>query len=804
MPLRSILPRMFHRRLFLLACAAGAVYGALALQGARLTLARGAELRARAEDRLINRTWLPTVRGRILDRKGRILAQDKPSYDLTVGYTAITGEWARARSWSAARRAARHRWAEMSESQRRELADRLRPAYDRHLAEAWAYAGRELGLPATDLDARRADVIASVTARHEAVTRARRESALAKARATLKPDEVLTVAQAREIDRQASGPIREQTAAHSVAARLSDEVALRLDIALAEQVEIELGEGPDGEIVRDRVERLPEFRLRDVGEREYPLETIGVEIDRRSFPGPLAAESPMLYRADGVAVQVIGWMRDGVRAEDAGARAERLRVDAELRELARDEDGVDRGEYREFDRVGHSGVEASMEHDLRGLRGRRIRHLDTGAVSVTPAEPGRDVRLTIDALLQARIQAVMSPELGLGLVQPWNASPRLNADGTPNPAYLPPGTPLAGACVVLEIDTGDVLAMVSTPTFSRRDLREEPDRVFASRHGQAFLNRAIARPYPPGSIAKALVLAGASVRGVYAPGDRIACHGHLFPGDENVFRCWIFKRTQGAARVTHSAQFGHDLNAPEALMVSCNIFFYTLGMKLGPAGIAGVYRDFGVGAAWDLGIGQEYPGAVGGAPRGTTSEGTWSLTAADAAQMGIGQGPVDWTPLHAADAYATLARAGVRVTPRVVVGRPTRTPDPPEVPLTPDVLREAMEGLGRSVNDERGTGHHILLDADTRETTFNAPGVWVWGKTGTAAGQEVIDPDGDGPEPGTLRQGDHSWYVILVGRHGERPLYAVAVLMEYAGSGGKVSGPIANQVVYALMAEGYL
>ena len=93
----------------------------------------------------------------------------------------------------------------------------------------------------------------------------------------------------------------------------------------------------------------------------------------------------------------------------------------------------------------------------------------------------------------------------------------------------------------------------------------------------------------------------------------------------------------------------------------------------------------------------------------------------------------------------------------------------------------------------------------------------VWGKTGTAEAPKIPVRSGDDlyaqalphsdlPEGvRALRAGDHSWFVVLVGRAGEnRPRFAIAVMMEYAGSGGKVSGPIVNQIIYALKAESYL
>jgi cell division protein FtsI/penicillin-binding protein 2 len=147
-------------------------------------------------------------------------------------------------------------------------------------------------------------------------------------------------------------------------------------------------------------------------------------------------------------------------------------------------------------------------------------------------------------------------------------------------------------------------------------------------------------------------------------------------------------------------------------------------------------------------------------------------------------------------------------------------------------VREAMAGLRLAVGDERGTGHHLTIADGVKEPHFNLPGVTIWGKTGTASAPALYAPAGvksgdvlyresmdplvlgiqtDNPTLRTpqgrrvLRFGDHSWFVVLVGREGEeRPRFAVSVMMEYAGSGGKVSGPIVNQILWALRAEGYL
>ena len=114
-----------------------------------------------------------------------------------------------------------------------------------------------------------------------------------------------------------------------------------------------------------------------------------------------------------------------------------------------------------------------------------------------------------------------------------------------------------------------------------------------------------------------------------------------------------------------------------------------------------------------------------------------------------------------------------------------------------------MEGLRRAVS-EGGTGHHITYSPGDRENIFNAEGVTIWGKTGTAQAPD-LDLDGDGNIQDSEKGFDHAWFVGLVGPDDtKRPMFALAVIVEYGGSGGRVAGPIANQIIHALQDEGYL
>jgi len=787
---------MFHRRLLIIM---GLVVAGLSLpliQTARLTTTRHEELLRTAESRLVTRQWTPSVRGNIVDRKGRILAQDRPSYDVAIDYDVLKGTWAAKKAEELAR-SNRVQWSELGPEQRKTLVANLTALLDARVESGMAELARVSSVERSKLDTFAQASVREVDQLYDSIRDRRRQEMIRDAvkSADGAPDRVLTEDELKKIEIAAAKPIAEQQRAVSVLKRISDTTAFELELLSEGKVELAgaadlLDSLPDPDKLM--IARLPGVRVLDTGDRSYPLDSLTVTLDRARFPMPMRSDTTIEVPVEGVGGHILGWMRSRVFQEDQERRRIQIANDPAFASRVLTSAGVDRGEYRERDRVGSSGVEATMEHRLRGLRGLRTQHLDRisqpDEIEMLDASSGGTVPLTIDAMLQGRVQAVMSPAAGLAVVQDWQGIPT---------ETMPIGTPLAGAAVVLEIDTGDILAMVSMPEVSRRVIKENPEQIFDDKINVPFLNRAIAKPYPPGSIVKPLVLTGAAQRGNFLQGQTIDCTGHLLPNEPGMLRCWIFKRFDQ----THTQQLGHPLSAAEALKVSCNIFFFTLGKRLGPEAISDVFREFGVTQSWNLGIGSEYPGSleVYGNKR--------SLTMGEAIQMGIGQGPVTWTPLHAADAYATLARSGVRVTPRIVADAPRSQPI--ELNLPSWAVQDAMEGLAASANDELGTGNHLTIDG-VHDPIFNIPGVRVLGKTGTAAAPDLkfgssADDDGIGPGPNdVVRSGDHSWFVVLVGKPNERPKYVISVVMEYAGSGGKVSGPIVNQIIQALRDEGYL
>ncbi len=802
----TLFPGMFHRRLALLLAVVGASMIPVGIQLYRLTAIKGEALLKVAETKLTRRQWTPTSRGRILDRKGRVLTQDRPSYTLAIDYEVLNGDWAKKKGREAARRAHKHEWADLSQIRKDELTKLYQDALASHLLESWNHLSQVLGLPLSELNARRDTALDTVERAYTRLVNLRRQQELdaALARGNQPTRELMD-----EIEKRVNKPILEQTRPLSIVTRISDETGFALQLLSEDETELTPeGRGPDGSGAAlwnpVRVPRIPGIRLLDSGDREYPYDQTMVDFDLSTLPTPVRKEGHLKVKVEGVAAHLLGRLRTRPFETDISLRAAKIKTDPQFAQRVLSPSGVDRGEYREVDTVGDVGIEGTYEPELRGLRGLKTRRLDSGEEATLAAQSGRDVQLSIDINLQARVQAAMSPEVGLAVAQYWHRK-----SDAPMNVTMPDGTPLNGAAVVLDVDTGEILAMVSTPSFSKAQLRDRPEEVFGDEVDLPYLDRSIAKSYAAGSIVKPLMLTMAAKRGVFMPGDAIECTGHLYEKQPNIARCWIYKQTEG--QMTHQSQLGHWLAGQEAIEVSCNIFFFTLGQRLGVNGIMDAYREFGVTDKFNLGLGLEFPGSLGRKNDGS------DLKLPDAIQMGIGQGPIAWTPMHAADSYATLARGGVRIKPSLVHsigGVPQRKSTPVDLGLPSWAVQEALKGMERSVTGAHGTGNGLRNPTTNKlESFFNSPGISVWGKTGTAAAPDlkvkIEDIDGeddvDGPtRTRVVRSGDHSWYVVLVGRTGDRMKYVIAVVMDYAGSGGKVSGPIANQIVHALVTEGYL
>ena len=303
------------------------------------------------------------------------------------------------------------------------------------------------------------------------------------------------------------------------------------------------------------------------------------------------------------------------------ATAERIEADA----LADDELRA----LRSGDRCGVSGVERLAELTLRGTHGRIIEDIDRTELQRVNPQCGGDVYLTIDADLQRQIYDLLGQHVRASL-----------KDSTKEPAG-------GAAAAVLDVETREVLALVSYPGYEYEEYERAYAELAADNRWQPLRFRAVANMYPPGSTCKVIALYGGLAAGVTSTQDRITCNGFFRPDNPTRFRCWYYNQYG----LTHGPQIAED-----AIRNSCNIYFYTMGDRLGVDRLCKWFSQFGLGKLQGTGLIEETSGIV------PTSE--WiaenrpddpRVWPADAWNFAIGQGEVSATPLQTANVAATIA-----------------------------------------------------------------------------------------------------------------------------------------------------
>jgi len=429
-------------------------------------------------------------------------------------------------------------------------------------------------------------------------------------------------------------------------------------------------------------------------------------------------------------------------------------------------------DYSSGEIIGQSGLEAVLENVLRGtaggrnvvvnVAGREGEHLD----EVEPI-PGNTAVLTLDLDLQREAVAAYRND-------PLAAAPvPAGHDGESPPAEK------TGALVALDPRTGDVLAMVSRPSFDPNDFSDgvppETWRELTKDERKPLQNRAISGQYPPGSTYKPLLAAAALEAGVISPQTHFFCPGSFALG-RRVYKCW---RKEG-----HGSVAVH-----EALVRSCDVFFYQTGLKLGIDRIADFGHALSFGRLTGIPLPEEKPGLI---PTEAWKEKRFGepWMAGETVSASIGQGFDLVTPLQLAVAYGALA-TGVVMKPRLLlrVEKPdgtllkeTQPQLDSRLPISEANLAIVRKGLAGVVNEPGGTGSRARL-----------PGITVAGKTGTAQVIRLEHYEGVDESRIPTRYRDHAWFVCFA--PAEAPEIVVAVLNEHAGHGGSAAAPIAQRVL---------
>jgi penicillin-binding protein 2 len=377
--------------------------------------------------------------------------------------------------------------------------------------------------------------------------------------------------------------------------------------------------------------------------------------------------------------------------------------------------------------VGRMGLERALDHALLGRpggllvevnnRGRQVR-----VIGRRVPQPGVDVVLTLDAQLQSLIELAFGSQ--------------------------------AGAAVVLDPSTGEVLAMVSRPGFAPESFvaADGPAiRRLLNDPGSPLMNRATVG-YQPGSTVKLITASAALEANVISPATPIVCPGSLTIGDRT-FHCWN--------RDGHGA-----LALREAILQSCNVYFMQIGRRLGIARLRAAMEQAGFSrrTGWSL---EEQPGRL---PQRRLTEGEVALCA-------IGQGEFLVTPLQAAVAAAAFANGGWLLEPWVVSsvgGQPMgHRRAAGRLGWSEATLETVRAGMRAVVSDVRGTGH--------RASSLR---VSLAGKTGTAQTQVPGAP--------------HGWFLGYC--PADHPRAAFAIVAEHGGSGGDLPADIGRAICEYLAA----
>ncbi len=408
-------------------------------------------------------------------------------------------------------------------------------------------------------------------------------------------------------------------------------------------------------------------------------------------------------------------------------------------------DNTTEREGHQYDSIGHAGLENEFDTELQGTPGGRVSRINykgyiVDEQSYTPPTVGNSLYLTIDARIQYICEEIMR-----------NAG--------------------RGAAVVMDPNNGDILAMVSVPSYDPNAFIPKIDaakwKEWNTDPTSPLINRAIS-PYSPGSTFKVLVASAALKTGTITPNTVIDCPfaiqigNHLFHDHSGL--------PNGGGLITM-----HD-----ALRLSCNVFFYQVGIKTGIKAIDDLGAIVGFGQKSGIPIPAEQSGELPGPEWLKTHHPKENWTTAYTANSAIGQQYVEVTPLQMAVLVSSVANGGTVYYPRLTIGvsdmsgntvKPFPTKIRGELGLKPDDMAALHDAMWDVVKN--GTGRKVQLD-----------GVDIAGKSGSAQHTRMLN--------GSRVKDTTAWFISFAPY--EKPRYAVVVVVEGGVAGGSTAGPLVHDI----------
>ncbi|MDD6261977.1 MAG: penicillin-binding transpeptidase domain-containing protein [Clostridiales bacterium] len=423
--------------------------------------------------------------------------------------------------------------------------------------------------------------------------------------------------------------------------------------------------------------------------------------------------------------------------------------------------------YAMNDTVGKDGAEKAFESYLRGTDGSVTLELDgdgrvVRVVSETEARAGYNVMLTIDLRLQEAVENALADQIRL-----------MVAEGLEDPEKHPTDVG-GGAAVVIDVNSGEILALASYPTFDISRYSELYNEMLADELLPMF-NRAVSGIYSPGSTFKVVTSVACLEEGIIRPDTVIEDLGRYTFYKDFQPECWIYRE----AGVTHG-----DETVITALRDSCNYFFYETGRLLGIEKLSGYASAFGLGEYTGIEIPGESKGYVASPESKMASVGV-DWVGGDVLQASIGQSYNMFTPLQICNCIATLVNGGTRYECHLL--KYVAESDYSSVAnATQSVIAKRIE-MSEVTHDTVLQGMSEVTENGTASTVFSKYEVHVGGKTGSV---QVSD--------GTANS------VFVAFAPFEDPEIAVAVIVEHGGSGNGIA-PIALEIfkTYFALQEEY-
>ena len=395
--------------------------------------------------------------------------------------------------------------------------------------------------------------------------------------------------------------------------------------------------------------------------------------------------------------------------------------------------------------IGKTSLEKFFNKDLVGAYGRKEIEVNSSGktireISRKPSKKGKKIKITIDERLQ-----------------------RFTVNELDNHK--------AGSIVVIEINTGEILSMASTPSFDPNSIIQKPNTEYwnslINNNLSPLTNRSIQGLYSPGSTFKMIVALAALSENIINTESNNFCEGKIDFGD-SVYHCWKTK--------------GHGLmNIESALKESCDVFFYELAKKVGINKIAAMAHKFGLGQLYNIGFDTEKKGIIPSKKwKKETLKKKWY--GGETLNAAIGQGYVLTNPMQLAIMTARIASKGKKIEPTILSNKVKEFEKIKDISRYLKIIDKA---LFKVVNEYKGTAFRSKSD----EYLFS-------GKTGTSQVKRIslLERESD-----DFRKKEIEWknkdHALFVGyMPSDKPKYAISVVIEHGGSGAATAAPIAKKI----------